>query len=1264
MTQSLSSNSSTSTSSSSPATVHEYKCVLCPEIYSNAHDLRDHYLNPNMHSPVLIRRNRASLAATPHAPLIVCPTCTDLNISLGQQGYSLHRRHRHVPHPSAPPSSNSIIIKDLFHPTTDLDPWQNTLLWLYQNSDLAQPPPYRKSLYSKIPFKIRERIQDHALLTLRALQLSTQRSADAQTLTPAFEYSPLPLLRLFVIFETVLLAPPGDSGQRHYRRLIPCRLQRFRDGHFRELYTQVYSMPPRPQTSYDPALDPMRINRNVEAAVRNGDLHSALQQLDPQPRAPFTDQNLRIILKLHPPPVHTSPPKLAPPPDDLSAFHLDQLEHTLRRSPRGKAPGYLADSPDLLLDIYRRDVPGCVGLTGLDLIKDLYKNLLSGAYPEEIWPMLNPNYLAAKYKDFANRPEKLRPLNMGTAIRRSLSRHVIKAHAPDLAEFFINHQFAIGVSGGIDFIIHTVMQIISTRMNPRLETTARFALLILDFRNMFNEISRVKAREELEIHFPHLLYLFDRLYPLSGNLNYYLKPDGTWGSFLQKEGFAQGCPLGPFLSALVLLRLLTDLQAELDARASDLHNKSFTVAYIDDSTSPSRLPDIAFIFRYLSEHGPDYGLHLSTDKNHILLSVDGTFPFHELPPSLLAEIKWAADTFCKGHIDLKGVTLLGNAIGDPDFVSQSLAAYADAFSHTTHILCDRITSPATRLKLFTACIQERVQFRHFADAALPTTTLTIPEGGYSPFIRSIFNTAYQFLSSLADTAHLPPHSWAIATLPLRQGGLAFHDPTAQALPSFLRPILRTIRCAKLGVPVRDFAVLARDPLVLESEAITWVPLPAHIRSLFSDWQSSSTPFLQRFNQLIIPYLQFADPQCDCQLLLDPHAKPLTTIKRAHQQWLLKRYNSKRSSFPQSFLQAESSLRSPLISKALTQLPLKYAAYRTTPFLFVLALKRKLRLPLFPRPQKCTLCAKTCDIWGDHAFYCFNNSKTILHHRVRDSFFLIFTHLCTHAQLTSTDTSIALEPSGLLPQYPTLRPGDVVIRTNPGILKVHATHLLFDITSIKMPSSTSPVSLDDPQPSIVIREHEEAENGKFVGHYNRYSPGVITQAILQQPYVLIPITFDPGGQFGPLTTSFLWGTPPPDMTLLPPPKAPDQRCEANLSSSPFPRQAAQLACQATHNFGLFHLADKGWKQSHLHEWFTDSYTAMIPSQWAQQILAQNLLVATTNHLKSGLDKAFPLTSNHSTPYLHVAGQHPRHVRPTFPLPSEYFYRLTAVRPTDK
>jgi hypothetical protein len=48
-----------------------------------------------------------------------------------------------------------------------------------------------------------------------------------------------------------------------------------------------------------------------------------------------------------------------------------------------------------------------------------------------------------------------------------------------------------------------------------------------------------------------------------------------------------------------------------------------------------------------------------------------------------------------------------------------------------------------------------------------------------------------------------------------------------------------------------------------------------------------------------------------------------------------------------------------------------------------------------------------------------------------------------------------------------------------------------------------------------------------------SPDAVTTAILHQRYCLVPCTIDPGGQFGPLTSSLLWSSKRHPIAILPP-----------------------------------------------------------------------------------------------------------------------------------
>jgi hypothetical protein len=156
--------------------------------------------------------------------------------------------------------------------------------------------------------------------------------------------------------------------------------------------------------------------------------------------------------------------------------------------------------------------------------------------------------------------------------------------------------------------------------------------------------------------------------------------------------------------------------------------------------------------------------------------------------------------------------------------------------------------------------------------------------------------------------------------------------------------------------------------------------------------------------------------------------------------------------------------------------------------------------------------------------CPRSSKTNLHNRVPDSWYLMLSHIASLAQLASTSTDIACEPSGLVPQFPSIRPAAVAIRLLPGALPEPVSHLLLDFTIIPTPPSIihpTLAALDDLFLTSVVQHHEHGETKKFLGNHSANRPAdAVTAAILHQRYCLAPCTIDPGGQFGPLTSSLL------------------------------------------------------------------------------------------------------------------------------------------------
>ncbi len=223
----------------------------------------------------------------------------------------------------------------------------------------------------------------------------------------------------------------------------------------------------------------------------------------------------------------------------------------------------MADSPDLLIQCSYRTEPS-TNITGHTLLAHLISKLLSNYFPPGAWEPLRWNVLIALHKD-PNDLTKLRPIGIGLSLRRLIARHIVQNLSVKIAHHMLPFQFALGSSGGTEILTHIIMEALDTSLYQNNHTNP-YAALKLDFINMFNNISRKAVLEELEEHFPELVYIFMQLYPSEGNTVWIELPDHTWQHFPQKEGFAQGCPFAPFFSCLALVKLMRGLDETLKAR--------------------------------------------------------------------------------------------------------------------------------------------------------------------------------------------------------------------------------------------------------------------------------------------------------------------------------------------------------------------------------------------------------------------------------------------------------------------------------------------------------------------------------------------------------------------------------------------------------------------------------------------------------------------------------------------------------------------------
>jgi hypothetical protein len=134
-------------------------------------------------------------------------------------------------------------------------------------------------------------------------------------------------------------------------------------------------------------------------------------------------------------------------------------------------------------------------------------------------------------------------------------------------------------------------------------------VVLTDFSNAFNTVSRDKALASFQVYLPALYPYIESIYGQTPDLWFIL--DRSIQSILSAEGSQQGDPLGPLVFAVAVLPLLQELQRILSG--------GFVRAFIDDTTQLAPFEQQQRALTFLKSEAPRYGLNLNFQKFKILL---------------------------------------------------------------------------------------------------------------------------------------------------------------------------------------------------------------------------------------------------------------------------------------------------------------------------------------------------------------------------------------------------------------------------------------------------------------------------------------------------------------------------------------------------------------------------------------------------------------------------------------------------------------------
>ncbi len=390
--------------------------------------------------------------------------------------------------------------------------WADGLAWLKNHQ--FQEPPFRQSLINSIRFRLKTDILDAMECVLMACVESSKKPADPR-LVNCDSYDPDPVWLLAFLFEQLVLAPNPDPENISINQLIHRRLRLFRSGQLEQLHIesqQIESKAPR-----DFAANPVDIQRCAQNSADQDNRKSALARLTKHmPVAKMTPSNIGTLINLFPKSlglncVRQMLTRGAVDNRRRVTIAPSEILGILAHLHRGKAPGIYVDSLDIYVELatrylYNENLIKSGRSAGVSkVLAKFFTHVVNGDVGPKVKFLLRTTYTVALHKD-PDDDTKLRPLGIPTAIRRIAAILIISKYRSDFAKYLLPYNYAVGVSGGIDFIT-TTLRLGVERYITDPESKGEFpsrALVSLDIRNMFNAISREKLIEVISREFPHL----------------------------------------------------------------------------------------------------------------------------------------------------------------------------------------------------------------------------------------------------------------------------------------------------------------------------------------------------------------------------------------------------------------------------------------------------------------------------------------------------------------------------------------------------------------------------------------------------------------------------------------------------------------------------------------------------------------------------------------------------------------------------------------
>jgi hypothetical protein len=211
-------------------------------------------------------------------------------------------------------------------------------------------------------------------------------------------------------------------------------------------------------------------------------------------------------------------------------------------------------------------------------------------------------------------------------------------------------------------------------------------------------------------------------------------------------------------------------------------------------------------------------------------------------------------------------------------------------------------------------------------------------------------------------------------------------------------------------------------------------------------------------------------------------------------------------------------------------------HRLSPLSFLICIRRKLRLPIYPPNTCCTCGHHDHDVFGNHAFCCDKVNKKRTHNTTATDFATILSPASAQAGYIYPNTKLDIETHLHLRSDPTARPFDISFNPNPTShhccpYTTIGAYIYITITGTTPPpkchTSKDIIQTITANADHHLQMHERRKLGCISKPATTTTPPVHGDEVIGELYnknmVLILITIDPFAHFGPMFQSFLTST---------------------------------------------------------------------------------------------------------------------------------------------